>query len=360
MSNGSSPGLGLHLAGVPTVRLEGPILDTYLASVEALLRQARLSTYYPDSRRLRNHLHAMTSGVQRGLYPTLLVDLRSGLPAYQEWVRVQTDRRLAAKFLVDLGERRVLEKKSDRSALDKRQLLKWDYYSALEGLEIAGLGDMEVHLRKVDPAEHRAWFHVVLDKLDVSGLFVRYSIDLSEKSGFWNRAMLTLDQDAASHTQEFLSLVYKFTSLDAEFSYFKLVTLGGLDVERVIKGTVGPIYFGGRKYPGPMGEIVAQDRTGLVATFGLDMVASDLESSKDNDPLLDLMEADLSQEARQEYRRARGRLGYKVFKDRKFVATPNFRGHIEELCRREGTRNIIRVVRIDSLAELQSVGGDRR
>ncbi len=350
MEDRSALGVGLQLQGVPTVRLGQELQGPYVDTVAEVLRTARLNAYYPDWRRLVAHLRAMTPAVHRGLYPTLLLDLRSGLPAYQEWVRVQSDAQLAPRVLADLGDRDALAAKAEKADIYAKQLRKWDYHKDLEGIRLAPLGDMQVRLRRVEPSERTAYFNVILDKLDVSGLFVRYTIDLAQTAEWWTRPMLTLDEETARHTEGFKSLVYRFTSLDAEFAYFKLVAVGGLKVERVFKGTVGPLYFAGRPYEDPLGRLVRNADSGVVATFGLDMVAGDLEASRDNDPILDLFEASLSEQAREDYERARARLGYKVFKDRKFVVTPNFRAPVLEFCRRAGTRNLVRVVRLPGQA----------
>ncbi len=346
MEDKSVQGVGLQLQGVPTVRLDQELQTAYVDTVAEVLRVARLNAYYPDWRRLVTHLRAMTPQVHRGLYPTLLLDLRSGLPAYQEWVRVQSDAELASKVLADLGDRATLAAKAEKAEIYEKQLRKWDYHKELVGARLAPLGDMQVRLRRVEPSEKTAYFNVILDKLDVSGLFVRYTIDLAQTAEWWTRPMLTMDEESARHTEGFKSLVYRFTSLDAEFAYFKLVAVGGLKVERVFKGTVGPLYFAGRPYEDRLGSLVRDVGSGVVATFGLDMVAGDLEANRDNDPILDLFEASLTEDARADYERARTRLGYKVFKDRKFVVTENLRDPVLEFCRRAGTRNLVRVIRL--------------
>lgn len=332
---------------IPSVTLTGEVESEYVQSLAAILREARLNVHYPEAAALRDHVGCMSPQVHQGLYGGLDIDRRSGLPTYKEWTRVQTDVTLAEQMLDDLGERDRLEKRArERDHLIYgKQLLKHHYYSAIRGKRLAQLGGMKVALRRVDPETRTAWFNVVLDKLDASGLFVRFTIDLAQTDSVWNRSVVRLDADSVQHTAEFRTLIYRFTSLDAEFTFFKLVTFGGLTVERVVKGTVGPVLFAGREAPGDLGRLMAEQDQGFVAAFPLDMAACDLAADRDNDPLEDPMIHALSGDAKAEYERAREGMGYRVFKDRKFVVSANLKQTIRDWCDRAGTKNIIKVVR---------------
>lgn len=332
---------------VPTIKLTGEIQRQYVRSLTAVLRTARLNVHFPDPKRMRSHVEAMGPDVHLGLYPELEIDRRSGLPTYKEWTRVQTDCVLAQKVIDDLGPLERLQAKAaaNPKTIYPKQVLKHRYHTALLDRRLAPLGDMDVRLRRVDPATQTGHFNVVLDKLDASGLFVRFTIDLAQHSSVWNRPVVRLTADNARHTEEFRSLIYRFTSFDAEFTFFKLVAFGGLTVERVVKGTVGPVLFAGIPAGGPLGELMAGKREGFVANFAQDMTACDIAQDRDNDPLEDPMADSLSDEARPDYERARGRFGYKVFKDRKFVTSRSLADEIKTFCRNAGTRNIIKTVR---------------
>ena len=67
----------------------------------------------PDARRLADHVDAMDPAVHGGLYPGLEVDVRTGLPTYKEWTRVQTDVALATGQLAQLGPRKELAAKAE-------------------------------------------------------------------------------------------------------------------------------------------------------------------------------------------------------------------------------------------------------
>lgn len=328
-------------ASVPARLLQGDEEASYVARLGAILRAARLGPQFPDARRLAAHLGVLAPAVHRGLYPGVEVDLRSGLPTYREWTRAQTDVRIAGDQLRQLGDRETLARKAaaDPASIHARLLRKHDYYAAIRDVELAPLGEMAVALRRVEPERRRASFHVVLDKLDASGVFVRYSIDLAQRADAWNRQLAVLDDDTTRHTEGFRSLIYQFTSYDAEFTLVRLATLGGLEVERVVKGVVGPVCFPWTRGHEDLGPALAAD--GFVAMFAVDTAAQDLAADRDNDPFADLLMERLTPEARGEYEEARRRLGYKVFKDRKFVAPQAAVPALQALCASHRTRNVI-------------------
>ena len=263
---------------ISSSQLTGEAERRYVERMTAVLRTARLNLHYPDARRLRSHIGAMHPDVHRGLYEGLEINLDSGLPTYKEWTRVQTDVSIADDQLADLGPREVLERKAevDDETIHDKLLKTHAYYSDIRDTRLSPLGEMEVQLRRVETEANKAYFHVVLDKLDASGLFVRFSIDLAQQSTAWNEPVVRLDEETAEHTEEFKSLVYRFTSLDAEFTFAKLAGIGGLDVQMVAKGTVGPVYLAPEQAPDALRPIFEAGDDPFVATFALDKVAGDI------------------------------------------------------------------------------------
>lgn len=330
-------------AKIPSTLLTGDAEREYIKRLLVILRRARLNLYYPDARALGSHIEGMSPRFHQGLYPGVEMNLSSGLPTYKEWTRVQTDVTLAADQLRQLGARSALEPKAraQPDSIWAKQLKKIDYYTAQNGRKLAVLGDMSVALRRIDPATQTAWFHVVLDKLDASGLFVRYAIDLSQQASAWSKPVVTLDKETASHTEEFQSLIYKFTSLDSEFTFAKLNAIGGLSVERVAKGTIGPFYFATEQAPPTLRPLLEQTPGSFIAMFALDMIAEDLTEDRDNDPLDDLLIDKLSDEGKRGYQLAREKYAYKCFKDRKFVVPRQLVAPLQEFCKEHGTKNII-------------------
>lgn len=338
---------------VPSIALTGPHEAAYLDAMRRIMRGARLNTYYPDARAVSAHLNAMHPDVHGGLYPGVDVDVRSGLPTYREWTRVQTDAALASDQLSQLGDERELERKARErpDSIFAKQLAKHRYYSRIEGMPTATLGDMTVQLRRVDQATETGHFHVVLDKLDASGLFVRYSIDLSQQNARWGASVRVEDGDIARQSEAFQALIFQFTSLDSEMTFAKIETMESMSVERVIKGTIGPIFFdlgeadtetsneAKTEPPDDLAPFVAQHQ--WLATFSLDMTAYDIEESKQNDPFAELLARKVvDDQTRARFASARDNLGYKVFRDRKFVVPRASVPALRELCDSYGTKNI--------------------
>ncbi len=330
-------------AAIKATLLEGEAEEQYVERVYRILRGARLNLYYPDARKLQAHVRCMSPRVHRGLYGGVQVNLASGLPTYREWTRVQTDVHIADEQLDKLGSRRELEQKARHSdePIHQKMLKKHQYYSQIQGCELAPLGTMDVALRRVEHEKNTAYFHVVLDKLDASGLFVRYSIDLAQTASVWNQQVVRLDEETAQHTEEFQSLIYKFTSLDSEFTFAKLAGLGGLRVERVAKGTVGPIYLAREQAPEALAELFDGHEDAFVAMFALDMVADDIAEDRHNDPIETSMSDRMSAEARQTLLQAREKLGVRTFRDRKFVVPRALVAQMRQFCEARGTKNIV-------------------
>jgi hypothetical protein len=113
-------------------------------------------------------------------------------------------------------------------------------------------------------------------------------------------------------------------------------------VERVTKGVVGPFCFSWVRCPEALRSALAPGS--FVASFSLDIAAIDIAADRDNDPFEDLVVDRLSPEARLGYERARQRYGYRVFKDRKFVVTPEMVGPLREICEKQRTRNVVYAV----------------
>ena len=328
-------------ARVPAVELDDVAATEYVERMRRILRAARLNSFYPDARAMSSQIEAMSPAVHQGLYDTLAVDVRTGLPTYREWTRVQTDVTIADGQLHQLGDRTSLAQKAAEKAdpIWAKQLRKHDYYSALSGRQLAPLGEMNVALRRVDRKSGVASFHVELDKLDATGVFNRYTIDL-EQHGHMGGSSFEIDErEIAQQSKEFEALIYKFTSLDAEFTFVKLATIGALRPERVQKGTVGPIWFEFCRVP-PELEPVVKDG-GFVGSFSLDSAATDIADERNNDPFATLAEDRLTEDSRVAYRDVKSRSGYKVFKDRKFVVPRDRVALMRDICAARGTKNII-------------------
>lgn len=320
---------------IPSELLRGDAEGSHVQMLLAALRGARLNAYYPDVRALSSHLQVLSPETHQGVYAGLEVDSRTGLPTYKEWTRGQTDVRLASAQLKTMGPRSSLLQKAKEhpDSAHARQLQRFDYYQRIKDMPLAPLGDMKVQLRRIDHERSVAHFHVLLDKLDASGVFVRYAIDIAQRRGSLEQIANVDPREVATHTQDFQALIYQFTSLDAEFTFVKLASIPGLVVERVIKGTIGPIWTPITQTPEEWKGV----ETPFLASFGLDMAAHDVLEFKDNDPFSKTHATPLSDA----YVSMRKPLGYNVFKDRKFVCARQKLAEVRAFLDRQPTKNIL-------------------
>lgn len=342
----STPELPPQSSAPGLISLHDAAADGYLRRLRAALRAARLSRAFPDGRRIGEELRVMDSECHRGTVDVLRVDPRAGLPAYVEWARTRADRELAPKLLSDLGDPRRLEEKAARSsaAIHHRQLAKARYYSELLEGELLALSELSIALRRVEPERSTAWFVVVFDKLEVSGLFVRYTIELSQCASAWTRPIVALSDDEARQTDELKAIVSRFGALDAELAFVQLAACEGIEVQRVAKCSIGPVLVPEAASEHQLAPLL-KGAEAIVAMFPSDIAAYDLAHDGNNDPLDTTLGATLSDEARAEYLSARKRYGYKVFKDRKFVTDAASKAAVAEFCRQAGTRNVIYTLR---------------
>lgn len=328
----------IHGTKVPSVVLRGAEEEAHIDLLVRSLRGARLNAHFPDVRAMISHLQVLSPKVHQGVYDGLEVDVRTGLPTYKEWTRAQTDVRLAANQLKQFSSRAELAKRAEghQDGPHVRQLKRYDYYNAIQNSQLVPLGEMHVKLRRVDPQTSTAHFHVVLDKLDASGVFVRYAIDVAQRRDSVETIATVDPGDMANHTRDFQALIYQFTSLDSEFTFIKLASMAGLVVERVIKGVVGPVFTPQTQIPSGW-ESAANP---FLATFSQDMAAIDVLEYKNNDPLEDVLAAK-QETTGQAYAKMRESLGYQVFKDRKFVVERVALNDLRKFLQERGAMNIV-------------------
>ena len=82
------------------------------------------------------------------------------------------------------------------------------------------------------------------------------------------------------------------------------------------------------------------ERPELLVAFATDCAAGDIREERSNDPLSPLLSQRLAPAESARYGALRERYPFKVFKDRKFVATPGLKTVAQAVCNAAGTRNI--------------------
>lgn len=351
-----------RLVTLHTQALRGPVVPAYLEQLVTGLRVARLNNTFPDRRRLQGSFEAMQLAMASGLYDQLYVDARAGLPNMASFTRVVTDHQVASGALSRMSATSHYEAKRDEADVYARLLEKRKYFEAIQDQPYAPLDEHRVQLRRHDPATGTAEFRLDLTKLDSSGLYVRITIELTQVASAWRRRVIDLDDDgeSAAANEAFHATVYRNASYDAEHLFIHMHDIEGVSVDRVQRGVIGPVLF---RLPSDEGPVVpAEPEQGnprlahawrrwlettrsteaeLILCFQSDIAARDVREEKSNDPLEDLLSAGIQASERARYDHTRQRFPFKVFKDRKFVATPGAEPLVKAVCDAAGTKNLI-------------------
>ena len=303
----------------------------YIHTVVAALQSARLSQQFTDVPTLVSHLRALCPHLHGGHYDGLRVHPRSGLPTLPEWARVHADQAIAAQALA-----------ADRPQhLAEPRRIELEYLGNLVDRPLAQLDRIQLDVRRIDTQSGQAHLRVRFDKLDGTGCFIRFALELSHRDPEVLRA-LEDDAGRADLVERLRALLYPLAELDAEWALVRLAEARAVTVERVEKGSVGPLWVGGhdrpQAWPWP-GDTLEPGQ--CIASFGSDLAAVDVARDRDDDPFGLLLADRLSEDARRIYREARARLGYRVFKNRKFVASPALVGRLQGALRELGTRNLV-------------------
>ncbi len=344
-----------------TQALAEPSASIYLDLLQRAVRAARLSKQFPDRRAYATTLRALSSQCHRGLYDSIFVDSRSGLPNMASMTRIVADQTVAHGALPRMKDQAVLESRRGEAEVFERLARKRPYYEELAAASVAPVDEHRVLLRRHEPEHSRASFRVELTKLAANGCYLHVAIELSQTAGLWGERLVDLDArgEVAEGTEALRGMVYRFASFDAEALFLRLHELPGVAVERVARGVVGPVLYalpGGTQVAHPddnamqQAFVAWQQQAGptdaaVLASFAADVAAIDVREEKSNDPLSPLMSATIRSGERARYDAARERFAFRVYKDRKFAVSPDLVDAVKAVCSGLGTSNIVYPVR---------------
>lgn len=316
--------------GLKSARLEGPSyilspMHDWIREAAALLRGSRLGQQWVDPRPVAGHLAAMHPSVHRGLGAEVVPETSSGLPGYVHWQRVVADRGLAQEGLVGLGDEATLRQRAQDRGLpvDHKQLARLEYYTALLAGPPLVLDAVDVRLRRREGDV--AHLHIVLDKVEADGRFLRVSVLVALRG---SQGLVRLSDDLVGSTQGLRDLIFRQASLDIERLWVALADQPGLAVERLEKGILGPVVARGAG-PWPVAE--------PVLCCPLEVAALDLAADHDGDPLAPASEP---------LRAARAHYGFKVSRERRFVVPSAGEGGLKQWCRSVGRPSVVRGVAV--------------
>lgn len=349
-----------ELVSLHTQALHEPIASIYLDQLALALGAARINKSFPERRTFEATLHALRADAHLGLYDSIYVDARAGLPNLASFTRVLADREVGGQSLEKLGAQAELDARKDEAEVFERLARKRRYYEHLIAAELAPVDRHRVLLRRHEPKDSRASFRVELTKLLAGGGYARVVIELWQKASVWAHKLVQLDAagEVAEGTEALRGMVYRFADFDAETLFVRLHELEGVTVERVQRGIIGPVLWAiadgstlhrahephddalGQAWRAWLPEAVDKPPQ-LIASFTSDTAAIDVRDELSNDPLSPLLSSQLREVERARYKILRDRHAFKVYKDRKFVATDAARSVVEGVCKAAGTKNLV-------------------
>ncbi len=346
-----------------TQALREPLVTTYLGMLGRALAAGRTNKSFPDRKPLEHTLLALGRDKHLGLYDEIYIDSRAGLPNLASFTRVLSDRSVGMESLSRLGSQQELDARSGEAEVFERMSRKRRYFEALRALELAPVDLHRVLLRRHEPGQSRASFRVELTKLLSDGCYVRVVIELWQRASLWAHELVRLDAagEVAEGTEALRGTVYRFASYDAETLFVRLHELEGVTVERVQRGVIGPVLWSipdegandhrlhrvaapgmstmARAWTESLIDLAAAPQ--MIVMFASDIAAIDVRDEVSNDPLSPLLGTQLNDNERARYRILRERHPFKVYKDRKFVATDAAKPIVERVCAAAGTKNLV-------------------
>lgn len=349
-----------EVVSLHTQKLQEPATSVYLDLLGKAVRTARLSKVFPERRRFDATLRALDAKVHHGLYDGIYTDSRAGLPNMASFTRVLADKSVGLEALHRLDDQASLDARRDQAEIFDRMSRKRRYYEWLAGNELAPVDEHRVLLRRHEPAQSRASFRVELTKLAGTGEYLHVLIELTQTAGLWSHHLIDLDErgEVAEGTEALRSMVYRFATFDAETLFVRLHELEGVHVERVQRGMMSTVLYALPTEAGlvrlaeppdtPLTRLWHQwlasnkvHNPTLIAGFASDVAAGDVRDEKSNDPLSPLLRSHLLEQEQARYKILRERYPFRVYKDRKFVASADAVPLVRQVCDQGGTSNII-------------------
>ncbi len=323
------------------VTLRDANADAYVGLLLELLGRGRLNRTFPPRQRLENLFRVLAPATNHHLYRSLEIGPRTGLPGERMVTRVQADRALADRVCRDAEEWNPdLARDPIAASLpeEEEHLRRYRYHRTLRERPIQPSFAVDFELRRFDEATDTTQLLVTLDRFDLGEeLFARYTVHLTHAAGGFRRPQVRLDGGRLEVGESFRNLVARATVHDSELAFLLLSEIPSLTVESVARSRVGPLYAAGMDGPRELQAILEAHRGELVLAFPTDRTATDVGRDSNADPFARGYREFLPPEARQLVEARRGRLGYRVRRQRKLVSTPGIAPALHDFLERKGS-----------------------
>jgi hypothetical protein len=294
---------------------------------------------------MENLYRLMSPSGNLGIDPEIRLNPRCGMPSEPDIGRVLADKEASTRFLSRNDTAEVMARQDEASYRLHRRI---QYLRDVNKSDLPKRIHHEIKLRRVDLTSKTASFYSIFERYDPGeGVFTRYTITLMHQDSRWNRSQIELAGDDLRATEGFRNVISRYHSDEAEFAFILLADVPGIQVEEVVRGRIGPLWFKEADVmPDEIRQLLEQHPGNMILNFPLERVVINSKAKEDlqADPFARMYRATLEGDARK-YAEARAEsLGYRVFKERKFCVTKGIAGPFQQLLADRKARCIVYTV----------------
>ena len=342
----AQPNAPAHTMGIdPTmykIVLRDDDANTFLEILRKLVRGGKLNQFFPNPNGMENLYRLMSPAGNLGIDPEIRINPRCGLPSEPDIGRVLADKEAAPRFL-SRNDTAEVNARSDEASFKLHRRIQ--YLRDVHKSDLPKRINHELKLRRVDLGVKTASFYSIFERYDPGeGVFTRYTITLQHQDTRWNRHQIEMQGDDLKATEGFRNVISRYHSDEAEFAFILLSEVPSIKVEEVVRGRIGPLWFKeAETMPTEIRTLLEQNPGNFILNFPLERVVINSTAKEDlqADPFSRLYRHSVEGEARQFALEAAERLGYRVFKERKFCVTKGIAEPFKQLLAERNARCIV-------------------
>lgn len=316
--------------------------DQYLEFLRKLVKGGRLNQFYPNPNGMDNLYRLMAPAGNLGIDPEIRINPRCGMPSEPDIGRVLADKEAAPRFL-SRNDTAEVNSRTDEASFKLHRRLQ--YLRDVHKSDLPKRIHHELKLRKIDLVTKTASFYSIFERYDPGeGVFTRYTITLQHQDSRWNKAQIEMQGDDLKATEAFRAVISRYHSDEAEFAFILLSEVPGIKVEEVVRGRVGPLWFKeADTMPDEVRKLLEENPGNFILNFPLERVVINSSAKEDlqADPFSRLYRNTVEGDAKQFALERAERLGYRVFKERKFCVTKAIAQPFQQLLAERNARCIV-------------------
>lgn len=316
--------------------------DTYLEFLRKLIRGGKLNQFFPNPTGMDNLYRLMSPSGNLGIDPMIRLNPRCNMPSEPDIGRVLADKEAAARFLQRNDTAEVASRTDEASAKLHRRIA---YLRDVHKSDLPKRFSMDLKLRRIDPLSKTASFYAIFERYDPGeGVFTRYTISLAHQHTRWSKNQIELQGDDLQATEAFRNVISRYSSDEAEFAFILLSEVPSIKVEEVVRGRVGPLWFKeAETVPDEIRTLLEQNPGNFIMNFPLERVVVQPNAKEDllTDPFARLYRFSVTGEAQRVAMEKAEKLGYRVFKERKFCVSKGIGPAFQEFLAQRKARCIV-------------------